>query len=687
MEENKDLPATQKESDVGFREMFPLKKGGGQSIRVPISAENFQENIDFKRFSKTIVRRLWVCIASAIVMGLVGFFVLDPVFNDDESYTASTHLLYKEYKRDDGSFSVNTVKDMIVMKQNCQAVKTVMNVDLSVDDIQRMSTVTVNRKSNFLVLSTTAKEADLARDIANTLGEMAVKNNLAFYRQKAENSRNSFRTQADAARLKAKEADAALVKFQSESGIVDMEITRRRLIESIANLEEKFKESDNQVTARKVELKAIQEELKITPKEISRSVQKQDFLVFEYQALKRKYIQLVAEYGDKNPKVLKVKEELDEIKKTIDLAEDENKDVLKEKNPQFSALKLKETEIQINLDKAVKINASVEKSLKEKQSFIQRLPELQIIFNRLLQEKKDADLLVETLDLKAREAELEYRSPKADFEVYESAREVTENRKVPKHFFTMVSTAFGGSLSFLIILLAGVLDRKIVTRKELESYYKAPCLAEIPTMHEAEMKMIDSPFSLYVQNMAEKMAQSIDGQGSQVISFTSTYGKEGKTAIINELTKYYSKLGLKSVYMNFDHRDNDFFENTMDVNNFLGSESGHFDDLLATHDNITEAKFDFSDGMRERVKSLGSQKLLSHLRDEYNIILLDSPGILEKDYSCNVNSIADHVVYVIRSGQDKKSDVDKALILLEDRGIVPLGMILNDVSSEYLERT
>ncbi|MCH2204737.1 MAG: hypothetical protein MK132_02550 [Lentisphaerales bacterium] len=62
-----------------------------------------------------------------------------------------------------------------------------------------------------------------------------------------------MRTQADAARLKAKEADTALVKFQSANKIVDMEITRRRLIESIADLEERFKESDNMITARKVE--------------------------------------------------------------------------------------------------------------------------------------------------------------------------------------------------------------------------------------------------------------------------------------------------------------------------------------------------------------------------------------------------------------------------------------------------
>ena len=47
-----------------------------------------------------------------------------------------------------------------------------------------MCRVTVNRKSNFLVLSATAKDADLARDIANTLGEMAVKTTWHFIGRK-----------------------------------------------------------------------------------------------------------------------------------------------------------------------------------------------------------------------------------------------------------------------------------------------------------------------------------------------------------------------------------------------------------------------------------------------------------------------------------------------------------------------
>ncbi|MCH2204736.1 MAG: hypothetical protein MK132_02545 [Lentisphaerales bacterium] len=63
-------------------------------------------------------------------MALIGLFILDPLFNDDESYTASTHLLHKEYKREGGSFSVNTVKGMIIMSQNCKAVKTILNIDL-----------------------------------------------------------------------------------------------------------------------------------------------------------------------------------------------------------------------------------------------------------------------------------------------------------------------------------------------------------------------------------------------------------------------------------------------------------------------------------------------------------------------------------------------------------------------------
>jgi capsular polysaccharide biosynthesis protein len=683
----KNLPSIEvKNSAVGFREMFPRKDRAGGSVIVPIGADNFQENIDYRRLSKTLVKRLWICAVSAIGMALLGFFVLDPLINDEETYTASTHLLYKEYKRDGGSFSVNTVKDMIVMAQNCQAARTLLNLDLSVEAIQGMCSVTINRKSNFLILSATTKTPELSKDLANTLGEMAVKNNLSFYKQKAENLRNNLRAQADSARLKAKQADDALIKFQSTYKIIDMQATRRMLIEAISSEEFRLKENENSLTAREVELKAARQELAITPKEISKTTKSQSYLTYELQVIQRKYIDMVSEYGAKNPKVLKIQQQMNRLKEALDLQNSEKDLTVQVKNPLYTALKLKETEILINLEKAVKIRVTYQNTLKEKQAFIQKLPELQVLYNRLIQHKADASILVETLDQKAREVEMAFRSPIADFEVYEPASDIAVNRKIPRHFFTMGGAAFGASFSFLILLFLGILDRRIVTRKEIEAYYKVPCLAAIPQLHEVEMKMINSPFSGHIQNMAEKMAQIIEGSGSQVISFCGAFSGEGKSSIANELSGYYSRLGLQTVYMDFDHRSNAFFENTMDISNFLDPSATNVDSLFTTHDNLSRAKFDFNDDMGDRLKTMGSTKLLEHLKEKYDVILLDSPGVLERDYSSTVNTMADHVVFVVKSGATRKSDIDKALRVLEDRGISPVGMVLNGLSSDYQEK-
>ena len=74
------------------------------------------------------------------------------------------------------------------------------------------------------------------------------------------------------------------------------------------------------------------------------------------------------------------------------------------------------------------------------------------------------------------------------------------------------------------------------------------------------------------------------------------------------------------------------------------------------------------------------------MKESHHVILIDSPGILDADYSCNAIALADEAVLVIKSGKNKKEDIDLAIKKLEDRGIFPVGMILNDVEKRFLEK-
>ena len=336
-------PEQKEESNevVSYRNMFPLKEKDRQSLIKPFSIDSFQETIDYAKLGGNLLRKLWIVLLIGIISSLVGYFVLEPALNGKESFTASTNLLYKERKKsvNEGTYSINTIKDMILMDKNCQAAKTMLNTDLTANQIRSMSRVEVNRKSHFLTLHVTADTQDEAIDIANTLAEMSVKNNLSFYKQKAELTLKSLTDKSEITRRNLLAADQNLVNFQKENKIIDIETSKKLLVESISKEEASQLEAEKLLKTSERELSALEEDLKSAPEKVKREVTRQDYLVFEMQAVQRKLIQLIAEYGEKNPKVLKVKEELARLKKQLTIVPRTKKRLFTRQTHKFQNLK------------------------------------------------------------------------------------------------------------------------------------------------------------------------------------------------------------------------------------------------------------------------------------------------------------------------------------------------------------
>jgi tyrosine-protein kinase Etk/Wzc len=675
-----------KQELTSFRQMFPRKEKDRDSLIKSIGLENFQESIDYNKLLGNLLRRSWIIVVCGFVFGLLGYFLLGSHFNLDKSFTATTHLLYKERKRSvgEGSYNISTIQDMILMEKTCQATKTMLDSDLSVAQIRGMSRVMVNKKSNFLTLNVTSKDAEVSKKVANTLSLMAVRMNLSFYKQKAEFLLKSLRDKGEQAKRSFHESEQKLVDFQKENKIIDIVTSKKLLLEAISAEEQNMVNMENKISSLKRDVTALEEELKITPQKIVREAQKQDFLVFELQSVQRVYIQLLSEYGVKNPKVQKLKAELERLKKAVANSASNSKDVVQEINPKVALIKERQREVKLRLNKANSFFQAMTKSIQNKYDSLAKIPALQLSFLQLLKEKETNEKQFNVYEKKANEVELQSRSPLADFEVYELASSTVPNRQIPKSVFAGSGAAAGLIISFLLILLIEVFDSRIFTRKEVDSHFNSECLLTIPVMHEAHMSMLTSPLGIYIQNLAEKLAQRIELSGPQVLAFCSTRAQEGKSSLTNELSKYYSRLGLKTVYMDFNHRSNDFFEDTMDISSFLDPEKS-IEHLFSTNDNLSRAKFEYSEGMNDYLKNMNSAQLVEKLKENYDVILIDSPGILDEDYACNAISLADEVIYIIKSGLNTKKEIDHALKKLEDRGIYPAGVILNAVNKRYLE--
>jgi Mrp family chromosome partitioning ATPase len=70
--------------------------------------------------------------------------------------------------------------------------------------------------------------------------------------------------------------------------------------------------------------------------------------------------------------------------------------------------------------------------------------------------------------------------------------------------------------------------------------------------------------------------------------------------------------------------------------------------------------------------------LFKRFRSEFDVVLVDTPPIMQTPDARIVSQFADAVILVVRSGKSRREDAVTALRRLEEGSINVLGIILND---------
>ena len=89
--------------------------------------------------------------------------------------------------------------------------------------------------------------------------------------------------------------------------------------------------------------------------------------------------------------------------------------------------------------------------------------------------------------------------------------------------------------------------------------------------------------------------------------------------------------------------------------------------------------------MKELIKSTKMGELLRTLKQNFDIIIIDSPGVINEDYTLNLAACSDFCLFIVGSGVVEKHFIDESLQVLDDSGIRPLGIVLNRVLPFYID--
>ncbi len=257
----------------------------------------------------------------------------------------------------------------------------------------------------------------------------------------------------------------------------------------------------------------------------------------------------------------------------------------------------------------------------------------------------------------------------------------------------LLSVVFGISVAFL----REFMDTSIRTDFDVRRHLDYPVLAVIPRVASSEIRALwrTGVVSEMFDTLATVLFSLPADRACRIVLVTSTNPEEGKTAVSSNLAVAFSRQGKRTLLVDADMR-------LPAVHAILGLENaqGLADVLAGSSPAGTPGLLQEIEGTNLKVLPSGPPPenpyellepgrvtaLLAPFRDEFDVIVIDTPPVLRAGDALKLSSIADQTLFVVQSGETDVRQATWAKRLLANVSARVAGVVLNraaDESEEY----
>lgn len=677
------------------------------SLFKEVETENFMDRYDLRKLFLGVQRHLLVILLSVLLWTALGSYVAYSLMT---TYEAESVVLYQEDvpKSLSGGYtltnlSLPTVLDMIKLPAHFQAVKSILGLDLSAKQLETMTDVpTPRNSSNLIRIITKGDNPNLVIDIANTLARVSVKSSQEFTQKQLQIALDNFKSQLEIARQKLTSQLQAIEDFKKTNQYFAMDAEYTSLLKEIADAQARLQNATLRYNSLLVEYENLKREVDILPDQV---VVTTSALDNQFNPLQTRISNIEAslsearsKYAKGNPKIRALEEELEGlIAKGNEAPKKELTREKLEKNPVKEKLNLELMLMQGKVRSAQKTKQDIALSAAKLQKQLEHLPSLQIAFSKLLQEKQIDVEQVKFLNTAMETTQLMVNIPKGSIELYQLADKAKTKDAWWVDLLPVLGLLFGLGSGILIAMFLEMRDNKLWTPKQIDLAYHLPVLTVMPEMPFFSKKNAQERTLFFIRTLSERLERTVkklpdsslkDRKTQFSIACTSSIDKEGKSCIAYYLANYYQKIGKKTLLIEFDPRQNPFADEApapaASLENYLNNHASLND--IISHGYIDRIRLEKPDpNMKELIKSEQMVRLWNDLNKNYDIIILDAPGIIKENYALNLCAMADLCLFIIGSSQVPKNVIDESLKELNLFGIRPCGIVLNRVLPVYID--
>ncbi len=588
----------------------------------------------------------------------------------------------------------------------------------------------------------------MAADLANTLRDVFIANQIALIRADAGSEIKSLESRFQKAQQEFKQADDKLQGFLAEHKIIDLGKEIQWNMDQVVSLELSLSNSKNEIDTLEAQRQNVQERFESLKEKVAQeqSVSKQGKSLADlnirierlrraihddkeqrksqidlskdelaYQRAKelfqkglissQDYEKAKAEFEGQEVKAID-SEQIKEWKRQLKVLEEEvipQKENFKSPSQELlQSLQIKLTDMdlqELSLKKKISYVGEQVARVKSKLELLTNLQKQQAALSKEVSAAETQKSEVENLLAKTRN---DYESPDSGFVLVSSAQPPTGSIKSNKKIFFGAVVFLGIMVGSIVILASELLDTTIKSGAEVQAKFARPVLGIVPKVKPAENLLPENPHFPLIEIfriISVRVRRDVPKRGARIM-ITSADRWEGRTLVSANLAACLGRQDERVLIMDADIRSH---QSEHDLRYMIAEKekplSGLGQWLSFEVDRPEEIIWPtVLPGIEciPRVESavtpdlLGSKRmneLMDNLSKDFSVILVDGPPVANFVDAELVAQWCDAMLFVIRSRACASSYVKRSIEHVAQVGVPLVGFIVNDVDPLYLKWT
>ena len=659
------------------------------------TTNNTQNTNDYLKLDKrvlliTLSHKIIKIIIISFIATVAGFVLAKLVVGDSwpaqatlirhkKNLSSKTNVPYLYTEMD-----FETVLQSIKTRKNLLTLIDSLHLDTTPERIYSTIKVTRGRRSNLINIRTTNRNRDTAVNIANTIAEIFIKSYTEIINSATNKVYQYYQNEIKSYESKVKSVIKELDKFQTERQILSLENEVQNKYDNLKTLELDMMNAQLHISELQSKIADITERIADLPHTVELTSTITTTRESQLKQLKAQMAMYKKKYTEKNPKVMKLQDEINALEKRIEV---EKKG---ERIPDSMTYGTNSIWQSMVLEKARYENEMVATKKKVKEyknkiaiikSQIQSLSPIEREYYDIANRKANLEEILNKVKARANEAKTAMDSNLSDFEILERAIAP----KYPEASGRKIASIIIGFLTFLILLiyymLKEVLDFTIKSKYDIEEVLQIKCLAEIPNSGDVPKPVFYSK----MQVLYGQILTYIKEDKTSLIAVGKDRFSSGATFIIQELVNLALSQNKKVLWIeSVNEIDDEILEHQ--INDVLYGKSNDKPDYYKFTDSFHVAYFISDDHTFTKVLSEKNVENFIAKNDEYDIIFWE---LFNVDHNVHlfatISSVADLLAFVCRYRHSDKFKLLNSIRFLKENIKTPIVGILNNSIKPYFK--